>query len=174
MDVWAFGMIMFCLLFGKKPVSYYQAYRQWYLKKHHFDVEMSHLPFTPPSNSNFLYDPFSIDFENPFDHVNIEDLAADSRKNKNVLGDLEATFRSKDGKFNFANFMKCIEQLSYSSMFSDGNSKKFNFTSVKQKNLTDLERANEEAMQDAKRKVGKVDTYEEVFGKPKDAIILSD
>jgi serine/threonine protein kinase len=32
MDVWGFGMIMFCLLFGKKPVSYYQAYRQWYLK----------------------------------------------------------------------------------------------------------------------------------------------
>ena len=70
---------------------------------------MSQLPFTPPSNNNFLYDPFSIDFENPFDNVTIEDLVADGKRHKNVLGDLEAKFRSKDGKFNFSNFMKCIE-----------------------------------------------------------------
>jgi hypothetical protein len=124
---------------------------------------MSSLPFTPPSSSNFLYDPFSIDFENPFDQVNIEDLADSSKKHKNLLVDLEAKFRSKDGKFNFANFMKCIEQLSYSSMFSDGNSKKFNFASVKEKSETDLERANEEAMQDAKRNGLKVVTFDEVF-----------
>lgn len=34
MDVWAFGMIMFSLIFGRKPVSYYQIYRQWLLKSH--------------------------------------------------------------------------------------------------------------------------------------------
>ena len=78
--------------------------------------------------------------------MNIEDLAENGKKHKNVLGDLEAKFRSKDGKFNFANFMKCIEQLSYSSMFSDSNSKKFNFASVKEKSETDLEHANEDAM----------------------------
>lgn len=129
---------------------------------------MSNLPFTPPSNSNFLYDPFSIDFENPFDQVNIEDLVESTKKHKNVLVDLEAKFRSKDGKFNFANFMKCIDQMSYSSMFSDGNSKKFNFTSVIEKTETDMERANKEVMIDTKRKGGKAVTFDDFFGKPKD------
>lgn len=32
--------------------------------------------------------------------------------------------------FNFENFMKCIKNLSYSSMFTDGNSKKFMFRSL--------------------------------------------
>lgn len=34
LDVWAFGMIMFSLIFGRKPVSYYSIYRQWLLKAH--------------------------------------------------------------------------------------------------------------------------------------------
>jgi len=58
-------------------------------------------------------------------------------------------------------------------MFSDGNSKKFNFKPAKEKTGTNLELDNPEAMQDAKRKVEKVATYEEVFGKPKDDVILS-
>jgi len=60
-------MIMYCLLLGKKPQSYYSAYRSWYKKCHGHDVEMAALPFIPPSQSNFLYDPFAIDLENPFD-----------------------------------------------------------------------------------------------------------
>jgi len=36
--------------------------------------------------------------------------------------------------------------MSFSSMYTDGNSKKFNFKSAKEKNQTDLELANEEAM----------------------------
>ena len=75
MDVWAFGMIMFSLIFGRKPVSYYQIYRQWLLKAHQVDAEMGNLPFTPPSKTNFIYDPFSIDFENPFEKISMEDLA---------------------------------------------------------------------------------------------------
>jgi len=27
LDVWGFGMVLFCLIFGKNPVSYYQAFR---------------------------------------------------------------------------------------------------------------------------------------------------
>jgi hypothetical protein len=30
------------------------------------------LPFLPPSTSNFLYDPFSIDFDNPFKAEELE------------------------------------------------------------------------------------------------------
>lgn len=76
MDVWAFGMILFCLMFGRRPVSYYAIYRHWLKKTHNKDVELGNLPFTKPSSSNFIYDPFSIDFENPFERINIEDLAA--------------------------------------------------------------------------------------------------
>lgn len=89
MDVWAFGMIMFCLIFGRKPVSYYQIYRQWLLKAHQTDAEMGNLPFTPPSSANFIYDPFSIDFETPFEKVNMEDLAATHFKQKMTLEDVE-------------------------------------------------------------------------------------
>ena len=63
-------------MFGRKPVSYYQIYRQWLLKNHQIDAEMGTLPFIPPSSSNFIYDPFSIDFENPFEKMNQEEFAA--------------------------------------------------------------------------------------------------
>ena len=46
-------------------------YREWYKKCHGHDVEMGALPFAPPSTTDFLYDPFSVDFENPFEE---EDL----------------------------------------------------------------------------------------------------
>lgn len=41
LDVWSFGMIMYCLLFGRKPESFYSVYRAWYKKNHGHDVEMS-------------------------------------------------------------------------------------------------------------------------------------
>lgn len=72
MDVWAFGMIMYCVLFGRKPASYYRIYKEWFKKSHNGEVEMQSLPFVPPSQRNFLYDPFSVDFEMPFDKVDYE------------------------------------------------------------------------------------------------------
>ena len=56
------------MLLGKKPQSFYATYRAWYKKFHGHDVDMAPMPpFLPPSPSNFLYDPFSVDFENaPF------------------------------------------------------------------------------------------------------------
>ena len=130
MDVWSFGMVMFCILFGRKPVSYYQVYKQWLLKAHQIDAEMGTLPFVRPSNANFIYDPFSIDFENPFDSVNIEDLASINFKQKVTFEDVERDFRGKDGSLNFENFMKCISDLSYSGMFTSEHSKKFNFPKI--------------------------------------------
>jgi hypothetical protein len=50
---------------------------------------MGTLPFTPPSKSNFIYDPFSIDFENPFDKVNMEDLAQTNFKSRTTIEELE-------------------------------------------------------------------------------------
>jgi hypothetical protein len=73
-DVWAFGMIIYCVLFGKRPASYYKVYREWFKKSHNADVEIQNLPFIPPSQRNFIYDPFSIDFEMPFDKVDYEEL----------------------------------------------------------------------------------------------------
>jgi serine/threonine protein kinase len=61
LDVWGFGMILYCLLFGKKPKSFYGVYRDWYLKSHGHDIELGTLPFIPPSMNNFIYDPFSFD-----------------------------------------------------------------------------------------------------------------
>lgn len=57
---------MYSLLIGKKPDSFYQVYRQWYKKQHGHDIELGTLPFIPPSKSNFLYDPFSVNIDDPF------------------------------------------------------------------------------------------------------------
>jgi len=54
-------------------------------------------------------------------------------------------------------------------MFTDGNSKKFNFKPAKE--VDSLKLANPEEKQG--RKVEREATYEEVFGKPKDADVLS-
>lgn len=130
LDVWAFGMILFCLMFGRKPVSYYAIYRQWLKRTHNKDVELGNLPFTRPSSSNFIYDPFSIDFENPFDRVNMDDLAATHFKQKMTLEEIENQHHPNDGVLNFNNFMKCISDLSYSGMFTAANSKKFDFKRI--------------------------------------------
>jgi len=132
MDVWAFGMILFSVLFGKKPPSYFKVYREWYLKSHGHDVELSNLPFIRPSSKNFLYDPFSLDFDNPFDKVDYEELMSKKAEANPSVNDLytrseDDASTNDDGSFNFDNFMKSIESLSYSAMFEEGNSKKFTF-----------------------------------------------
>jgi len=130
MDVWSFGMIMYCILFGRKPTSYYQTYKQWLLKAHQTDIDLGNLPFTPASKSNFIYDPFSINFENPFENFDEDELADTNVSNKFELESLEDSFKQKDGTMNFDNFMKCIEDLSYSGMFTKENSKKFNMPKI--------------------------------------------
>lgn len=93
---------MYCLLLGKKPRSFYAVYREWYKKCHGHDVEMGILPFIPPSLSNFLYDPFSVDFENPFEN---EDDSWNKPNNLNIKGSL----KEKEGeKISFENFIKCL------------------------------------------------------------------
>jgi len=116
-------MIMYCLLLGKKPQSFYAVYRAWYKKCHGHDVQTSNLPLIPPSQSNFLYDPFAIDFENPFD----SDEDAWSRGG---LLDIQGSLKEKQGAMNFENFIKCLKDMSYSSLFTQENSKKFHFKSV--------------------------------------------
>lgn len=137
MDVWAFGMILFSVLFGRKPSSYYKVYRDWYLKSHKHDVELSNLPFVPPSAKNFIYDPFSLDFDNPFDKVDYEELLSTRASSSADIDEIysfaeDDPFRNNDGSFSFTNFMKSIESLSYSAMFTHGNSKKFTFKPLTQ------------------------------------------
>jgi len=133
MDVWAFGMILFSVLFGKKPVSYYKVYREWYMKSHGHDVEQSNLPFIRPSPKNFIYDPFSLDFDNPFDKVDYDELLNNKAQSSNNLDDIynmsdeEIGGRGKEGTLDFTNFMMTIKSLSYSAMFTDNSSKKFTF-----------------------------------------------
>ena len=84
---------------------------------------MAQLPFLPPSTSNFLYDPFAIDMENPFDG------------DEDLLGldhglDITGSLKEKKGSMNFENFIKCLEGRSYSSLFTQENSKKFHFKSM--------------------------------------------
>ncbi len=100
------------------------------MKCHQVDEEVGNLPFVPPSAANFIYDPFSIDFENPFDNFSVEDLAQTNFKSKATIEDLENSFKQKDGTLNFENFMKCISDLSYSGMFTKENSKKFSFERI--------------------------------------------
>lgn len=137
MDVWCFGMILFSVLFGKKPISYYRVYRKWYIKSHGHDVEHSNLPFIRPSPKNFIYDPFSLDFDNPFDKVDYEELLHHRLSNQS-LDDLESSLeqdssRSREGTLDFTNFMMSIKSLSYSAMFTDNASKKFTFKPLTKK-----------------------------------------
>ena len=67
-------MIMYAVLMGRNPVSYYKQYREWYMKTHNHDCQEVNLPFIPPSESNFCYDPFAVNFDNPFDKMDIDDI----------------------------------------------------------------------------------------------------
>ena len=98
---------------------------------------MGTLPFTLASQKKFLYDPFSIDFENPFDKVTVEDIErmANGLHTQSPIDDIDGQFRLKDGALNFENFMKCIRNLSYSSMFSETNSKKFHYDHLTESNV---------------------------------------
>jgi serine/threonine protein kinase len=109
-------MIMYCVLLGQKPDSFYNIYRTWYKRKHGHDIELAQLPFIPPSQSNFLYDPFSVDFDNPFN-------TEETELNKDL--DIPGSLMEKKSSLNFENVMRCIQSLSCSSLFEDGNSKKF-------------------------------------------------
>ena len=118
-------MIMYCLLLGKKPQSYYSAYRAWYRKCHGHDVEMANLPFIPPSQSNFLYDPFAIDLDDPL--AGGEDIDPAQFEGH---GDLTGSLSEKETSQNFDGFIKCLKGRSYSSLFTQENSKKFHFKAV--------------------------------------------
>ena len=126
LDVWSFGMIMFCLLLGKKPKSFYAIYRAWYKKCHGHDAETAVLPFIPPSQANFLYDPFAMNLENPFDDS--DDLTSAGFKE---LLDPQGSKPSKVGEvLSFENFIKCLKSMSYSALFTTENSKKFHFKTI--------------------------------------------
>lgn len=137
LDVWGFGMCLYCVLFGKKPKSFYATYRDWYMKSHGKDIEMiTRMPFVPPSKTNFIYDPFCFDFDNPFEATDLgpEDIGAEVMKQ--LKGLAEDDHSGEAGEvFDFSNFMKCIKSLSYSSMFDSANSKKFHMKDLK--NLTE-------------------------------------
>ena len=119
-------MLMYCLLLGREPESFYAVYRRWYKRQHGYDIELSPLPFIPPSSANFLYDPFAVDFDNPFTSKKMEEELECTRDL-----DITGTLLDKQGTgFNFENVMKCIKNLSISSLFEQGNSKKFTFKSM--------------------------------------------
>jgi len=133
LDVWGFGMCLYCVLFGKKPKSFYAAYRDWYLKSHKQDIEHSNMPFVPPSKSNFIYDPFCFDFDNPFEATDLgpEDIGAEVMKQLKGLAEDDILNGETGEAFDFSNFMKCIKSLSYSSMFDSEHSKKFHMKDLK-------------------------------------------
>jgi hypothetical protein len=117
-------MIMYCLLLGKRPQSFYAVYRAWYKRFHGHDIDMAPAPpFLPPSPSNFLYDPFSVDFENPFD-------SEEDAWSRGGGLDIEGSLKEKQGSMSFENFIKCLKDMSYSSLFTQENSKKFHFKTV--------------------------------------------
>ena len=41
LDVWSFGMMMYCVLLGQKPDSFYTVYRAWYKRQHGYDIELT-------------------------------------------------------------------------------------------------------------------------------------
>ena len=62
LDVWGFGTVLYSVLFGKIPDSFYKIYRDWFKRFHLIDVEEKQvkLPFIPPNGDSFIFDPFSI------------------------------------------------------------------------------------------------------------------
>lgn len=70
-----------------------------------------------------MYDPFAIDIENPFD-------GDDEEWDSSGVLDIQGSLKEKKGSINFENFIKCLKDMSYSSLFTQENSKKFHFKSV--------------------------------------------
>ena len=60
LDVWSFGMILYSLLFGITPPSFYSIYKQWAQQHLKVNAAMAHRPFRNPSPHTFLYDPLSL------------------------------------------------------------------------------------------------------------------
>lgn len=81
------------------------------------------MPFIPPSQTNFLYDPFAVDFENPFD-------GDEGMWSQETGLDIQGSLKEKKDSMNFENFIKCLQGRSYSSLFTQENSKKFHFKTV--------------------------------------------
>ena len=44
--------------------------------------------------------------------------------------DIEGSLKEKQGSMSFENFIKCLKDMSYSSLFTQENSKKFHFKTV--------------------------------------------
>lgn len=55
-------MIIFSVLFGKVPDSYYKTYWDWFKRHHGVDIEAKNirLPFIPPNGDSFIYDPLCL------------------------------------------------------------------------------------------------------------------
>jgi serine/threonine protein kinase len=93
LDTWSFGSLMFNMLIGSPPPSYFKLYKDWYCM--HKEVELKR-PFIEPTDLSFVYDPLSgIDMDTRNERIQIigseqnEYLINNNKKSKNTLSSLE-------------------------------------------------------------------------------------
>ena len=103
MDVWSFGMIMMCVLFGREPRSFYSEYREWLKDNYRVNLEddvKARIPFVPPAQASFIYDPLSYDLQE-------------------YLYDTYGYGAGRMQKqYRFTNMIECLPSMSYSALFS--------------------------------------------------------
>lgn len=88
---------------------------------------MAALPFISPSESNFIYDPFGVEVE-----VNKDDNDGNLLSQSGLLNFSGSLKGSEQGNLNFDKFIMCLKNMSYSSLFTQENSKKFHFKTIAQ------------------------------------------
>jgi len=93
LDTWSFGSLVFYMLIGSPPPSYFKLYKDWYYV--HKECEFKK-PFIEPSNLSFVYDPLSaIDINIRNERIQIigsgqgEYLLNNNKRSKNTLSLLE-------------------------------------------------------------------------------------
>ena len=104
-DTWSFGSILFAILTGTPPQSYYKAYKSW-TKLHTKKTNMKTLPLIEPSPQSFIYDPISA-LDPDTSRPSAPTLSSPA---KGFMGDLEST-RAK-----CENTVQALKALSYSGV----------------------------------------------------------
>jgi len=106
LDTWSFGTILFQILMGEAPASYFKEYKEW-LKTHAHNLNDT---LIEPSSISFIYDPLSgIQVNQKTGRISVSPQFPENSKftPKSILS---------EGRLKCENTLKALQNLSYSSI----------------------------------------------------------
>ena len=117
MDTWSFGALLYTILIGTPPTSYYRMYKAWRLT-HEEKQKSEDSPLVEPSSRSFVYDPLSsilIDRKEQRIRVSQPEDSTLASADKDLLSRKEL----EEGKAKCDNTIQALQVLSYSSLIED-------------------------------------------------------